>query len=153
MRLFSIATLVLLGAASTAAAAPPSNACALLTRDEAAAVVGATVGEGVPRAGQSMGQGIDVAHCTYKAAGMKDLSVTLWHFSPQASQSLEIYRGLCKQKEQAAGLGDLACWYNAQHGELQVLQGSTLLTFELSGRHGAGDALLTAAKQALGRVK
>jgi hypothetical protein len=140
--------------ASTIGAAAPdvqSNACTLLTRDEASAAVGSAVGEGKLTAGGSMAAaGIDVSGCTY-TGGSRDLSVSLWRFSPAAKQSLEIYRGLCKQKEQAADLGDLACWYNKNHNELQVLKGSTLLIFELRGR--SPEALTTVAKQALARLK
>jgi hypothetical protein len=140
--------------ASTIGAAAPdvqSNACSLLTRDEASAAVGSAVGEGKLTAGGSMAAaGIDVSGCTY-TGGSRDLSVSLWRFSPAAQQSLEVYRGLCKKKEQAPGLGDLACWYNASHNELQVLKGSTLLIFELRGR--SPDALTTVAKQALARLK
>ena len=147
-----IGALVLaVGVPAVAAAAPDSNVCALLTRDEAAAAVGGSVAEGKPLAGQSAGSGIGVANCTYAGSG-KELRVNLWTFSPSASQSLEVYRGLCKQKEQAAGIGDLACWYNAKHNELQVLKGSKLLVLELSSGRG-GDALLAAAKQAVGRLK
>lgn len=138
---------------ATAAAAPDDgvNACGLLTRAEAAAAVGAAVGEGKLTAGGRMGgSGIDVSGCSY-AGGSNELQVSLWRFAPSAQQSLEIYRGLCKQKEQAAGLGDLACWYNAKHNELQVLKGSTLLIFELRGR--SAEALTTAAKQALARLR
>jgi hypothetical protein len=144
--------LILLAIALPATAAPDgaANACTLLTRDEASAAAGSAVSEGKLTAGGSMAKaGIDVSGCSY--AGSKDLSVSLWRFSPSAQQSLEVYRGLCKQKEQAPGLGDLACWYNASHNELQVLKGSTLLIFQLRGRSPA--ALTTAAKQALGRLK
>jgi hypothetical protein len=140
-----------LSAPAFAAPDGTANACALLTRDEATAAVGAAVGEGKLTAGGRMsGSGIDVSGCTY-SAGSRELQVNLWRFSPAAAQSLEVYRGLCKKKEQAAGLGDLACWYNASHNELQVLKGSTLLIFELRGR--SPDALTTVAKQALARLK
>lgn len=138
-------------AANAAAQGAAPNACGLVTREEASAAVGATVAEGKLTAGGSMaGAGIDVSGCTY-AAGSKDLQVNLWRFTPSAQQSLEVYRGLCRKKEQAPGLGDLACWYNASHNELQVLKGSTLLTIELRGR--SSDALTTVAKQALARLK
>jgi hypothetical protein len=141
-------------AADRAAPDAAQNACALLTRDEAAAAVGSAVAEGKLTAGRSMaGAGIEVSGCSYGGGSMKELNVSLWRFTPSAKQSLEVYRGLCRKKEQAAGLGDLACWYNADHNELQVLKGSTLLIFQLSGRHGAGDALVTAAKQALSRLE
>jgi len=153
MRLqLTIGALVLaIGIPASAAAAPDSNACALLTREEASAAVGSKVGEGKLTAGGSMAAaGIDVSGCSF-SGGSKDLSVSLWRFSPSAQQTLEVYRGLCRKKEQAAGLGDLACWYNASHNELQVLKGSALVIVELRGR--SPDALTTVAKQALARLK
>jgi len=153
MRLqLTIGALVLaIGIPAIAAAAPDSNACALLTREEASAAVGSKVGEGKLTAGGSMAAaGIDVSGCSF-SGGSKDLSVSLWRFSPSAQQTLEVYRGLCRKKEQAAGLGDLACWYNASHNELQVLKGSALVIVELRGR--SPDALTTVAKQALARLK
>jgi hypothetical protein len=141
--------------ASTIGAAAPdqSNACSLLTQDEASAAVGSAVKEGKLTAGRSMaGQGVEVSGCTYTATSGSDLSVSLWRFSPAAKESLAVYVGLCKKKEQAAGLGDVACWYNANHNELQVLKGTSLLILELR-RSGAANALVTAAKQALARLK
>ena len=147
---FGVLILFALALPATAAPDGTANACTLLTRDEASAAAGSPVSEGKLTEGKSMSAaGIEVSGCSY--SGSKDLSVSLWRFSSSATQSLEIYRGLCKQKEQAAGLGDVACWYNAKHNELQVRRGSTLLIFQLRG--GTGDALTTAAKQALGRLK
>jgi hypothetical protein len=40
--------------------------------------------------------------------------------------------GLCAQKAQVAGLGEIACWYNAKHRELQMLRGGTLMTIEIT---------------------
>lgn len=145
--------LILFALALPAVAAPDgaANACTLLTRDEASTAVGSPVSEGKLTAGKSMSAaGIEVSGCTY-TAGSKDLSVSLWRFSPSAKESLEVYRGLCAKKEQAAGLGDMACWYNAKHSELQVLKGTNLLILQLRG--GAANSLTTAAKQALGRLK
>jgi len=153
MRLWmAIGAFTLAAALPAAAPAGPPNACGLLTRADVAAAVGAPVADGKLTAGGPMaGPGIDVSGCSY-AAGSTELQVSLWRFAPSAQQSLAIYRGLCKQKEQAAGIGDLACWYNASHNELQVLKGSTLLIFELR-RRGASDALMAVAKQALGRLE
>jgi hypothetical protein len=149
----AIGAFMALAVALPAAAAPDGavNACGLLTRDEATAAVGSPAGEGKLTAGQSMSKaGIEVSGCNY-TGGSKDLSVSLWRFGPSAQQSLEIYRGLCKKKEQAPGLGDQACWYNASHNELQVLKGSSLIIVQLRGR--TAEALTTVAKQALGRLK
>jgi len=147
---FGVSILFALALPAVAAPDGAANACTLLTRDEASTAVGSPVSEGKLTAGKSMSAaGIEVSGCSY--AGSKDLSVSLWRFSPSAQQSLEIYRGLCAKKEQAAGLGDMACWYNAKHDELQVLKGTNLLIFELRG--GAANSLTTAAKQALGRLK
>jgi hypothetical protein len=139
--------------ANAAAQGAAPNACGLVTRDEATAAVGAAVAEGKLTAGRSMaGQGIEVSGCTYTATSGSDLSVSLWRFSPSAKDSLAVYVGLCKKKEQAAGLGDVACWYNERHKELQVLKGTALMIFQLDRRDGSA-ALTTVAKQALGRLK
>ena len=140
-------------AARVAAGDGNGNACALVTRDEATAAVGAAVGEGKLTSGGSMaGAGIDVSGCAFASASRKELKVSLWRFSPSAKQSLDIYRGLCTKKEQAPGLGDIACWYNERHHELQVLKGTSLMIFELD-RQPASEALVTVAKQALARLK
>ena len=149
-RLF-VLTLLLTAPAARAAAAD-SNACALVTRAEATAAVGGAVGEGklttVPPA-----NGIEVSGCTFASASRNELKVSLWRFSPSAKQSLDIYRGLCRKKEQAPGLGDMACWYNERHRELQVLRGTSLLIFELDRSGSATEPLLAVAKQAVARVK
>ncbi len=151
MAIGALGCAVAMSAVGTAAPDGTVNACSLLTRDEATAAVGSAVGEGKLTAdGRMAGSGIDVSGCTY-AAGSNDLQVSLWRFAPSAQQSLEVYRGLCKKKEQAAGLGDMACWYNASHNELQVLKGSALMIFQLRGR--SADALIAAAKQALVRMR
>jgi hypothetical protein len=151
MRTLLCSGLLLLGLVPSAAAGPTdSGVCSLLTRDEAAAALGAAVTEIKPLPGGPAGaQGIDVSACAYKA-GTKDITVSLWRFAPSAQQSLTVYRGLCKQKEQAAGIGDLACWYNARHSELQVVKGTALLIFEMNG---GADKLVTAAKQAVVRLR
>ena len=141
--------------ASTIGAAAPDqpNACGLLTTAEAAAAVGSPVKEGKLNPGGSMaGQGIEVTGCSYEAASRTELNVNLWRFSASAKDSLAIYVGLCKKKEQAAGLGDVACWYDERHQELQVLKGPTLIILQLN-RRDASAALTTAAKQALTRLK
>jgi len=56
------------------------------------------------------------------------------------------------KKERLPGLGDIACWYNAEHGELQVLKGATILTVEITRNGDATEALTTVAKKALVRL-
>lgn len=55
-------------------------------------------------------------------------------------------------KERLPGLGDLACWYNAEHRELQVLKGATILTVQIKRNGDATGALTTVAKKALARL-
>jgi len=52
----------------------------------------------------------------------------------------------------APGLGDLACWYDAKHRELQVLEGATVLTMEINRNGDVAEALTTLAKKALPRL-
>ena len=79
--------------------------------------------------------------------------MTVWRFSgDSAAMGLQIYRAECMKKERVPGLGDLACWYNAKHRELQVLTGATLLTIEIDRNGDATEALTTVATKALARL-
>src|SRR5713101_4695644 len=69
------------------------DACALLTKQEAATAVGEAVGEPKPLRGQSGAPGMSVVHCEYESATSQSVQVTVWRFSGDtASMSLQIYR-------------------------------------------------------------
>jgi hypothetical protein len=167
-----VAAAILLMAGTSAAAARASGAqaspstktsatafdpCALLTKQEAATAVGEAVGEPKPIGpGRSAMPGMSVVACEYESATSHSghsVQVTVWRFSgDSAGMSLQIYRAECMKKERLPGLGDLACWYNAEHRELQVLKGATILTVEIKRNGDATEALTTVAKKAVGRL-
>jgi hypothetical protein len=167
MRKMIIAATMLLAAGISAAAAKASGAqatpstktptsfdpCALMTKQEAAAAVGEAVGEPKPIApGRGAMPGVDVTACEYESATKHSVQVSVWRFSESAGQFRQFYQAAIAKKERAPGLGDIASWYNAEHRELQVLKGSTLLIFEIHRSGNATEALTTAAKKALARL-
>jgi hypothetical protein len=133
----------------------PFDACALMTQQEAAAAVGEAVGEPKPtNPPQSAMPGVSVAACEYVSAARNSVQVTVWRPSgDSAGMFLQIYKSECLKKEQLPGLGDLACWYNKDHKELQVLKGSMILTFEVRRSGNATEALTTVAKKAVARLR
>lgn len=95
---------------SNAPAVP--DPCTLVSRQEAAAAVGASVAEGKrAAAGVQAMPGVDVSGCNYDSpTTIGYIKVAVWRFSPAAAQVREVYRTRCAKKEQAGGLGDVACW-------------------------------------------
>lgn len=125
-----------------------------MTKQDAATALGEAVGEPKPKnPPQSAMPGVSVAACEFVSAARNSIQVTVWRPSgDSAGMFLQIYKAECMKKERVPGLGDLACWYSAEHKELQVLKGATILTFEIHRSGNATEALTTAAKKALARV-
>lgn len=129
------------------------DACTLLTKQEAAAAVGASVERKFSGVVPSGMPGVDVWGCNYDSpTTIGEIKLAVWRFSPAAAQVREAYRTRCAQKEGVPGLGDVSCWYNARHTELQVLKGPTLLIITLSRSGDAAEAIKTVAKNALSRL-
>ena len=134
------------------------DACTLLTKQEAAAALGEAVKEPTSTgAGSAVTPGINaaVSSCDYESATTThDVKLNVYRSSPDlAAQLRQTYQAVvCAKKEPLSGLGDVACWYDSNHGELQVLKGATLLVVELSRRGDATEAITTVAKKALARV-
>jgi len=168
MRMTIMTAAILIVAASSTAAggsgAPPApstqsataalDPCVLLTKQDAAVAVGEAIGEPKPiNPGRSSMPDMTVAACEYRSAAGHSVQLTVWRFSgATAAMSLQIYKSECMKKEQLPGVGDLACWYNKDHRELQVLKGATLLTYEINRGGNATEALTTVAKKALARL-
>ena len=79
--------------------------------------------------------------------------MTVWRFSgDSAAMGVQIYRAECIKKERAPGLGDLACWYDKDHDELQVLKGASVLDIKINRKGDATEALTTLAHKAVARL-
>jgi ribosomal protein L35AE/L33A len=101
-----------------------------------------------------MGPGLEtaVSGCDY-ATGKGDLTLAVRRTTSEAAGRLrQMVQMVCQGKEAVPGVGEVACWYSPQHGELQALQGTVFLTVELHGGRGAAEALREVARKALARA-
>jgi hypothetical protein len=146
MRVAMCAAVMLL-AATIASAAQAQSACSLLTKEDAAAALGeAATGpksNGAPGGPQS---------CSYSGSGIN--SVTL-NVIPFTAAEATVYKSMCAQKgkQGLTGLGDVTCWYNDKHAELQVAKGTTFFSIELRRNGDPTEPIKAAAKKVYDRVK
>jgi len=153
--LVTLATIVVAGLASAvvpASAAPKDDACALLTKQDAVAALGEDVTGPESKSGLEMGPGTTAASCEYTGSGYHSIHLNLIRMSPDMAA---MYRAMCAQKgkEGLAGLGDMSCWYNNEHEELQVLKGTTFFSIELRGLKNPTEPIKAAAKSVFARLK
>ena len=132
-----------------AAASAAGDACTLLTKPDAEAAVGGPVGEG--KATNVNDGGHAAKSCAYDGAGGRHIQLNMYLFAP-GSAEIQVYRGLCAKKEQVAGLGEIACWYNEKHRELQMLKGGTVMTIEITRSGDATEALKAVGKKVVDRA-
>jgi hypothetical protein len=153
--LVTLATIVVAGLASPvvpAIAAPAEDACAILTKQDAVAALGEDVTQSESKSGLAMGPGMTASSCEYTGSGYNRIQLTLMHFTPETAA---MYKAMCakKGKEGLTGLGETACWYNANHEELQVLKGTTMLSIELGGLQNPTEPIKAAARSVYARLK
>jgi len=140
-------------ARSSATAPPALDACTLLTTQEATAAVGASVERKWSGALPPPMPGIDASGCNYDSPTTTgEIKLNVWRFAPAAGQVREAYRKRCAQKEGVPGLGDVSCWYNSKHAELQVIKGPMLLIIRLSRSGDLAEPIKIDAKNALARL-
>jgi hypothetical protein len=135
-----------------AIAAPKDDACALLTKQDAVAALGEDVTLSDSKSGLPMGPGMTASSCEYVGSGYHRIQLTLMRLTPDTAA---VYRAMCaeKGKEGLAGLGDMSCWYNSDHEELQVIKGTTFFSIELGGIKNPTDPIKAAAKSVLARLQ
>ncbi len=154
----SIVTLAMIIAAGLANGVTPANAaspiaaCDLLTHQDAVAALGEAVAGPNSKSGMSMGPGATASSCGYTGTGYHSIDLTLIQMSPD---QVAIYRSLCAEKKMdgLSDLGEMACWYDDDHDELQVLKGTTVFTIELRGLKNPTEAIKAVAKSASTRLK
>ena len=153
--LVTLAMIIVAGLASLvvpASAASTDDACAFLTKQDAVAALGEDVTQGVSKSGLPMGPGMTASSCEYVGSGYHRIQLTLIRLSPDAAT---IYRAMCAQKakEGLTGLGDMSCWYNNDHAELQVIKGTTFFSIDLDGIKNPTEPIKAAAKSVAARLK
>jgi hypothetical protein len=154
-RLTSLATVIVAGLAVPvvpALAAPKDDACALLTKQDAVAALGEDVTKSDSKSSLPMGPGMTAASCEYAGSGYHKIHLTLIRMTPDAAA---MYRAMCAQKgkEGLAGIGDISCWYDDEHEELQVMKGTTFFSIELRGLKNPTEPIKAAAKSAFAKLK
>ena len=144
---FVLATSIVTSAQAPSKDPAKSQACSLLTKEDAAAALGETV-KGPD--GTAMPDGVSA--CEYTGSGLHKVHLNV---RPMDNQTAAIYKGLCAKKtnDGLTGLGDVSCWYNEKHGELQALKGLTFFSIELSKSGDPTEAIKGAAKKVYDRLK
>src|SRR5262249_1119291 len=129
---------------NAAPAAGPSEACNYLKMQDAAAALGEAV-KG-PGSTQTADPVTKASACEFTGSGLHRVHLNVMHFAPDMAS---VYKALCAQKTKdgLTGLGDVACWYNDKHQELQVLKGGTFFSIEMSRAGNPTEAMTTLAKK------
>jgi len=128
------------------------DACALLTKQDAATALGEAVSASKSLGARPAGPGGTVSGCEYTGSGFHNLVLSVRHM-PQDQAA--IYKQLCAQKgkEGLTGLGDVVCWYNEKHEELQVLKGTIFFSIELRRNGNPTEAIKAAAKKVFDQLR
>jgi hypothetical protein len=134
---------------SSPSTAGTGEACSLLTMRDASAALGEPVQGPHSTAGRSLG---DTTACEYVGSGLHKVQLNVMHLTPDMAS---MYKSLCAQKgkQGLTGLGDVTCWYNDKHEELQVLKGTTFVSIELRKSGDPTEAIKGVAKKVYDRLK
>ena len=132
-----------------AAPSAARQACSLLTKEAATTALGEAVTGPRATAGPSMG---GTSACEYSGSGIHKVNLNVMHLTPDMAA---MYKALCAQKTKdgLTGLGDVACWYNEKHEELQVLKGGTFFSVELHKSGNPTEAIKGVAKKVYDQLK
>jgi hypothetical protein len=124
-----------------------SEACSLLTKEDAATALGE------PATGPTHSASTpEASSCEFSGSGLHKVNLSVMHL---AADTAGMYKALCAQKgkQGLTGLGDVTCWYNDKHEELQVLKGTTLLSIELRRSGDPTEAIKGVAQRVYSRLK
>jgi hypothetical protein len=150
--LVALATETTYQSPTDAVTAPQGEACALLTKQDAAAALGEAAEQGKELSNLPAGQGSTVSSCEYTGSGYHRVQLNVTRLSPSAAP---MYRAMCAEKasKDLAGLGDVACWYNEKHEELHAIKAATFLSVELHRSGDPTEAIKGVMKKALDRLR
>jgi hypothetical protein len=98
-----------------------------------------------------MGKG-KASACEYEGSGLNRVQLNVMPFD---AATAAMYKAMClkKTRDGLTGLGDVACWYNDKHGELQVLKGLTMFSIEMRKSGDPTEAIKGVARKVHDRVK
>jgi hypothetical protein len=129
------------------AASAPGTACSFLTKEDAVAALGEAVTG--PRDTVSPN---GPSSCEYTGSGIHRVHLNVM---PMTAAIAAAYKGRCaeKKKDGLTGLGDVTCWYNDKHEELQVLKGLTFFSIEMHRSGDPTEPIKAVARKVYERVK
>jgi len=149
----SMIAALLTTASLTAARLPaPGDACSLLSKEDAAAALGEAVTGPKTVGPMSDGTGATVSGCEFTASGINRIQLNLTRLP---ASSVSMYKQICAKasKDGLAGMGDVACWYNAKHEELHVIKGAAFISIELRRAGNPTEPIVAVMKKALAKLK
>jgi hypothetical protein len=96
--------------------------------------------------------GGEAATCEYSGSGNQKVHLTVIVLT---AANAGMYKAMCAQKDKQglAGLGDVTCWSNDKHGELQVLKGLKFFSIELRKNGDPTEAIKAVARKVYDRMK
>jgi len=147
--ILSAASTAYMHAQQKAAPSAAGEACSFLTKQDATAALGEAVTGPRATAGASLA---GASACEYSGSGIHHVQLNVMPLTPDMAS---MYKALCarKTKDGLTGLGDVSCWYNEKHEELQVLKGVTFFSIELRKGGDPTEAIKGVAKKVYERVK
>jgi hypothetical protein len=142
-----LATAIVVSAGTPPGAPAATDACSLLTKEDAAAALGEAVTG--PEA-KTMKEG--PSSCAYSGSGIHVVTLNVF---PLDAANAPMYKAMCAQKgkQGLTALGDVTCWYNDKHGELQVVKGLTFFSIELRKSGDPTEAIKGVARKVYDRLK
>lgn len=152
MRSASVVVVTSLIAFATAAKSrAPDDACSLLTKEDAAAALGESATGPKAKGPVPDGAGATVSTCQYTGSSGHSIRLNLTRVPASA---LPMYKGMCAQqsKDGLNGFGDVACWHDATHAELNVIKGSVLVSIELKRSGNPTEPIKAVMKKALTKL-
>ena len=134
-----------------------SDPCSLLTQSEVEAALGENVdtpksitAPSVPVSGSITA---NVANCSYSSpTTVHSIDIDVWSAQGSDAAIKQMTQYICASKESVSGLGDVACWYSADHGELQLSKGSVFLDLHASSTGDTTEMLKALAQKAVDRL-
>ena len=98
-----------------------------------------------------MGKG-QPSSCDYEGSGIHHVQLNVM---PLDTATAAVYKAMCakKTRDGLTGLGDVTCWYNDKHGELQVLKGLTMFSIEMQKGGDPTEAIKGVAQKVYDRIK
>jgi hypothetical protein len=129
--------------------------CSLVTFAEVTAELGEASTDRAstePPVQQEVSSGVTayVSSCQYSnASGLHTVKLDLWQVLGDTSKIKQLTASICSGKEVVSGLGDVACWYDSGHREIQLSKGGGYIDMKSST---GGDPLQALAEKAIARL-